>query len=105
MKETKVSQRLDLYKKDQYNSIDIAFIDADKRRLLEDYELVLPLMSKGGIIIIDNTLWDGHIADPEYSRDAQTQGIRNFNDFILSDNRIEHILLPVRDGITICKTI
>ena len=89
----------------QYNSIDIAFIDADKRRLLEDYELVLPLMSKGGIIIIDNTLWDGHIANPEYSRDAQTQGIRKFNDFILSDNRIEHILLPVRDGITICKTI
>ena len=79
---------------------DMAFIDGDKRTYVETYETVLGLMRPGGLIIADNTLWDGHIIDPAYDRDHQTVGIRRFNDYVAADNRVETVILPLRDGLT-----
>ena len=79
---------------------DMAFIDGDKRTYVETYETVLGLMRPGGLIIADNTLWDGHIIDPAYDRDHQTVGIRRFNDHVAADNRVETVILPLRDGLT-----
>ena len=61
---------------------------------------LLGLMRPGGLIIADNTLWDGHIIDPAYDRDHQTVGIRRFNDYVAADNRVETVILPLRDGLT-----
>lgn len=82
---------------------DMIFIDGDKRTYVETYETLLPLLRAGGFILADNTLWDGHVIDPVYDRDAQTLGIRRFNDHIHSDNRIEHVILPLRDGLTLIR--
>lgn len=82
---------------------DLVFIDADKRSYVSDYELLFPLVRKGGIILADNTLWDGHIIDPEYNNDKQTIGLRTFNDHIQQDERVENLILPIRDGLTIIR--
>lgn len=82
-------------------AFDMAFIDGDKRTYLDTYETILPLMRKGGFILADNTLWDGHVADPEYDRDRQTLGIRAFNDHVMADERVERVIVPLRDGLTI----
>ena len=81
----------------------MAFIDGDKRTYVETYEMVLPLMSKGGWILADNTLWDGHVIDPEYARDNQTKGIRAFNDVVANDDRVEKVMIPLRDGLTLIR--
>lgn len=80
---------------------DMAFIDGDKRKYIEYYELVLSKLRKGGTILADNTLWDGHVVDPEYDRDAQTLGIRAFNDHVAKDGRVEKIIFPLRDGLSV----
>ena len=82
---------------------DMAFVDGDKRTYIETYETVLKLLRPGGFILADNTLWDGHVIDPHYQRDAQTQGIAHFNDFIAQDTRVEKVILPIRDGLTIIR--
>ena len=82
---------------------DMAFIDGDKRTYIETYETVLKLLRPGGFILADNTLWDGHVIDPHYQHDAQTQGIAHFNDFIAQDTRVEKVILPIRDGLTIIR--
>ena len=84
-------------------TFDMAFIDGNKRTYTEDYEMTLSLLRKDGFIIADNTLWDGHVIDPEYDKDSQTAGIRRFNDFITSDNRVDKVLLPLRDGLTLIR--
>ena len=80
---------------------DMAFIDGDKRTYIETYEMVLKILRPGGFILADNTLWDGHVIDPEYDNDHQTQGIRAFNDYVANDGRVEKVILPLRDGLTI----
>ncbi len=80
---------------------EMAFIDGDKRKYIEYYELTLSKLRKGGILIADNTLWDGHIVDPEYDKDAQTLGIRAFNDYVAADPRVETIIFPLRDGLSV----
>lgn len=82
---------------------DLVFIDADKRQYTQYYQLVLPLVRQAGFIIADNTLWDGHIIDPDYDNDHQTQGLRLFNDLIAQDQRVEKVILPLRDGLTIIQ--
>lgn len=82
---------------------DMAFIDGDKRTYIETYEALLPLMNAGGFILADNTLWDGHVIDPDYARDKQTAGIRRFNDHIAADPRVSRVILPLRDGLTIIR--
>ena len=84
-------------------TFDMAFIDGDKRTYLETYEALLPLVRRGGFILADNTLWDGHVTDDAYLNDAQTKGIRRFNDFIAQDERIEKVILPLRDGLTLMR--
>lgn len=80
---------------------DLVFIDADKREYVHDYELLFPLVKSGGIILADNTLWDGHIIDPAYDTDKQTIALRAFNDHIRCDSRVSCLILPVRDGLSI----
>ena len=82
---------------------DMAFIDGDKRTYVETYEMVLGILRPGGFILADNTLWDGHVTDPAYDRDHQTQGIRRFNDYIAQDTRVEQVILPLRDGLTLIR--
>ena len=82
---------------------DLAFIDADKKEYSDYLDLVLPLMRPGGWILADNTLWDGHIIDPAYDKDKQTLALRAFNDKVAADNRLEKVILPLRDGLTIIR--
>ena len=84
-------------------TFDMAFIDGDKRTYIETYEMALGVMHQGGFIIADNTLWDGHVVDPTYDHDQQTVGIRRFNDHIASDRRVEKVILPIRDGLTMMR--
>lgn len=82
---------------------DMAFVDGDKRTYVETYEMVLRLMRPGGFILADNTLWDGHVTDPAYDHDQQTQGIRRFNDHVAQDDRVEQVMIPLRDGLTVIR--
>ena len=80
---------------------DMIFLDGDKRTYIQCYETLLPLLRPGGFMIADNTLWDGHVVDPAYDHDAQTQGIRQFNDHVARDPSTEQVILPLRDGLTL----
>ena len=82
-------------------TFDMAFIDGDKRTYIETYEMALGVMRPGGFIIADNTLWDGKVVDWGKKLDAQTEGILRFNDMIAADDRVEKVILPIRDGLTI----
>ena len=79
---------------------DMAFIDADKRKYKEYYEMVLNHLNPEGYILVDNTLWDGHVLNKEHV-DPQTASIQEFNDFVAQDSRVEKVILPLRDGLTI----
>ena len=82
-------------------AFDMAFLDGDKRTYVEAYETLLPLINSGGAILADNTLWDGHVVDPAYDHDHQTVSIRQFNDHVAADPRVETVILPERDGMTL----
>lgn len=82
---------------------DMAFIDGDKRTYQQTFEMVMSVLRPGGFILADNTLWDGHVVDSHYDHDQQTKGIEDFNDAIASDPRIERVLLPLRDGLTLIR--
>ena len=82
---------------------DMAFVDGDKRHYVETYEMVLSVLRPGGFIIADNTLWDGHVIDPTYDHDQQTMGIKAFNDHVAADQRVEKVILPMRDGLTLIR--
>ena len=80
---------------------DLVFIDANKRHYPQYYELVLPWLTPGGFIIADNTLWDGKVAELHTKIDPQTEGILSFNQMVAADPRVEKVIIPVRDGLTI----
>ena len=82
---------------------DLVFIDADKKEYSDYLDLVLPLMRDGGWILADNTLWDGHIVEEAYDKDRQTLALRTFNDKVANDERLEKVILPLRDGLTIIR--
>ena len=82
---------------------DMAFIDGDKRTYRDCYEMVMRLLKPGGFILADNTLWDGHVVDHAYDHDRQTQGIETFNDYVMADGRVEQVILPLRDGLTLIR--
>ena len=82
---------------------DMAFIDGDKRTYRDCYEMVLSILRPGGFILADNTLWDGHVVDHAYDHDRQTLGIETFNDYIAADDRVEQVILPLRDGLTLIR--
>ncbi len=84
-------------------TFDMAFLDGDKRTYIDAYEMALSVLAPGGFILADNTLWDGHVADPAYDHDQQTLGIRRFNNLVASDERTEKAILPLRDGLTLIR--
>ena len=85
-------------------TFDLVYIDADKRKYVEYYEMSLQWLRPGGYIIADNTLWDGHVLE-EHPRpsDLQTIGMRHFNDLVAQDQRVEKVILPLRDGLTLIR--
>jgi caffeoyl-CoA O-methyltransferase len=83
-------------------SIDLAFIDADKTNYQNYYEALLPRMRAGGVILVDNVLWGGSVVD-ETRDDEQTLAIRAFNDRIAADDRVEAVMLPISDGLTLIR--
>ncbi len=99
-----IGDALQLIPQMDLKDIDLAFVDADKRHYVEFYEMLLPRVRKGGIIIADNTLWYGHVVE-EHTResDQQTLGIKAFNDLLANDDRVEKVIVPVRDGLTIIR--
>ncbi|SBW01987.1 O-methyltransferase [uncultured Dysgonomonas sp.] len=80
---------------------DMVFIDANKRHYIEYYNLIFDKVRRGGLIVADNTLWDGHVLDTPKPSDKQTIGIQAFNDMLAKDDRVEKVILPVRDGLTL----
>ena len=94
---------LNKFKKDK-KKFDMIFIDADKENYKNYYEVSLDLVKKNGFILVDNVLWKGEVADPK-KNDKLTNVIREFNSFIKKDDRIEKTILPLGDGVTICRKI
>lgn len=85
---------------------DLVFIDANKRHYIEYYECALTKLKSGGFIIADNTLWDGHVVEDEIDKnDLQTKGILAFNTYVKHDSRVEKIIIPIRDGISIIQKL
>ena len=83
---------------------DMAFIDADKRNYITYYELLIPLVRQGGLILIDNVLWSGRLVDPLDQENA-TQAIRNFNLHLVNDPRIDLCMVPIGDGLTLARKL
>ena len=83
--------------------VDVAYIDANKREYVDYYDLLMPFMHSGSLLLADNTLWDGHVVDPAYDRDAQTLARRRFNDHVAADPRVEQLILSERDGLTLMR--
>ena len=84
---------------------DLVFIDANKRQYVEYYDLVMDYLNPGGYIIADNTLWAGKVVDPKAQREAQTRGIMAFNDHVKQDTRVERVIIPLRDGLTLIRKL
>ena len=82
---------------------DMVFLDGDKRTYIEAYEMALKVLRPGGFILADNTLWDGHVLEKPRPSDRQTVGIEAFNDHVASDGRVEKVILPLRDGLTLIR--
>jgi caffeoyl-CoA O-methyltransferase len=102
--QTMINPALDSLEKLKNNKFDMVFIDADKMNYKEYYERSLKLMDKGGLIIIDNVLWHGEVAD-EDNLDKFTVNIREFNTHVSNDKRVEQIIVPLGDGMTVCRVL
>lgn len=84
---------------------DLVFIDADKDNYLNYWEMILPVMNKGGIILSDNVLWSGKVLDKPDPRDLSTNVLLEYNKKLKEDLRVETVLLPIRDGLTVCRVL
>ena len=102
--ETKIKPALESLDELKNNKFDMVFIDADKMNYKEYYERSLKLVDKGGLIIIDNVLWHGEVAD-EDNLDKYTVNIREFNAYVSKDKRVEQIIVPLGDGMTVCRVL
>ena len=102
--QTIVKPALESLKELKNYKFDMIFIDADKMNYKEYYEKSLGLLNKGGLIIIDNVLWHGEVAD-EKKNDKFTINIREFNKFVSQDKRVEQIIIPLGDGMTVCRVL
>ena len=102
--QTIVKPALDSLEELKNNKFDMVFIDADKMNYKEYYERSLNLMDKGGLIIVDNVLWHGEVAD-EDNLDKFTVNIRDFNTYVANDKRVEQIIVPLGDGMTVCRVL
>ncbi|QIZ20303.1 SAM-dependent methyltransferase [Candidatus Pelagibacter giovannonii] len=102
--QTIVKPALDSLDELKNSKFDMVFIDADKMNYKEYYERSLKLLDKGGLIIIDNVLWHGEVAD-EDNLDKYTINIRDFNTYVANDKRVEQIIVPLGDGMTVCRVL
>ena len=102
--QTIVKPALDSLDELKNSKFDMVFIDADKMNYKEYYERSLSLLNKGGLIIVDNVLWHGEVAD-EDNLDKFTVNIRDFNTYVANDKRVEQIIVPLGDGMTVCRVL
>ena len=102
--ETKIKPALESLDELKNNKFDMVFIDADKMNYKEYYERSLKLVDKGRLIIIDNVLWHGEVADKD-NLDKYTVNIREFNSYVSNDKRVEQIIVPLGDGMTVCRVL
>ena len=102
--QTMIKPALDSLDELKNDKFDMVFIDADKMNYKEYYERSLNLMDKGGLIVVDNVLWHGEVAD-EVSIDKFTLNIREFNVHVAQDKRVEQIIVPLGDGMTVCRLL
>ena len=102
--QTIVKPALDSLEELKNSKFDMVFIDADKMNYKEYYERSLNLLDKGGLIIVDNVLWHGEVAD-EDNLDKYTINIRDFNTYVANDKRVEQIIVPLGDGMTVCRVL
>jgi caffeoyl-CoA O-methyltransferase len=84
---------------------DLVFIDADKENYLNYFELIVPKMNKGGIILSDNVLWSGKVLEPLHPNDLSTKVLLEYNQLLATDSRVETVLLPIRDGLTVSRVL
>ena len=99
----KIGDALKLIPQYDDNFFDLIFIDGNKRDYCAYYDVVFNKLKNGGIILADNTLWNGKVVDEEFKNDDQTKGVLQFNKHIHKDPRIEKVILPIRDGLTIIR--
>ena len=83
-------------------TFDLAYIDGNKREYIDYYECLVPRLSKGALLIADNTLWNEQVIDSAH-HDVQTESIRRFNDIVAADDRVEVVILPLRDGLSLIR--
>jgi caffeoyl-CoA O-methyltransferase len=102
--QTIVKPALDSLDELKNSKFDMVFIDADKMNYKEYYEKSLNLLGKGGLIIVDNVLWHGEVADDD-NLDKYTINIRDFNTYVANDKRVEQIIVPLGDGMTVCRVL
>lgn len=84
---------------------DLVFIDADKENYINYFELIVPKMNKGGIILSDNVLWSGKVLEPLNPKDVSTKILLEYNQLLKNDPRVETVLLPIRDGLTVSRVL
>ncbi len=84
---------------------DLVFIDADKENYINYFELIVPKMNKGGIILSDNVLWSGKVLEPLHPKDVSTKILLEYNQLLKNDPRVETVLLPIRDGLTVSRVL
>lgn len=101
--ELKIGDAVKLIHSFEDNYFDLIFIDANKRDYCSYYDIAFDKLRKGGVILADNTLWNGKVIDERFQNDDQTRGVLEFNNHIKEDTRIEKVILPIRDGLTIIR--
>ncbi|UFH36738.1 O-methyltransferase [Flavobacterium acetivorans] len=84
---------------------DLVFIDADKENYINYFELIVPKMNKGGVILSDNVLWSGKVLEPLQKNDLSTKILLEYNKLLVNDPRVETVLLPIRDGLTVSRVL
>lgn len=84
---------------------DLVFIDADKENYINYFEMIVPKMNKGGIILSDNVLWSGKVLEPLQKNDSSTEILIRYNELLKNDPRVETVLLPIRDGLTVSRVL
>lgn len=99
----KIGDALELMHSYENNYFDLIFIDGNKRDYCAYYDIAFEKLRKGGFILADNTLWSGKVIDEKFQKDSQTKGVMAFNNQIKEDTRIEKVILPIRDGLTIIQ--
>ena len=102
--ETIIKPALETLEELKNKKFDMIFIDADKMNYKQYYEKSLGLINQGGLIIIDNVLWHGEVADKKIN-DKFTLNIREFNEFVSNDKRVEQVIIPLGDGMTVCRVL